>query len=72
MPASIKAAPLPTEVLLWPEPSTAQATEFTYTWTLEPGDFCLGLSPLHKQHSKKNFNGIFINGVPLTLHGLLY
>lgn len=43
-----------------------------HTQTLELGDFCLGLMLLHKQYSEKNFNGIFIDGVPLTLHGLLY
>lgn len=72
MPASVKAAPLPTEVIHWPEPSSSQGTELTHTGALEPGDLCLCLMLLHKQHSEKNFNGIFINGVPLTLHGLLY
>lgn len=64
--------PSPTRVIHWPELSISQVTVLMHTWTLELRDFCLGLRLLHKQHSEKNFNGIFINGVPLTLHGLLY
>lgn len=68
----MKKAPPPTEVIHWPELSISQVTELMHTQTLELGDFCLGLMLLHKQYSEKNFNGIFIDGVPLTLHGLLY